>query len=185
MNLAHNYIKSLQKRELPEVNVGDVVRIHQKIQEGEKTRIQIFEGLVIAHKHGKEPGATITVRKVSNGIGIERIFPLAMPSIEKVEIIRQAKTRRSKLYYLRDKTARETRKKLRLQNVPPGEMEWIAEEPQKNEQESKEQLEEESQEQPEKEISEGENKEELKKDKEADQKEENQETKEGEKMEEK
>ena len=74
----------------------------------------MFEGIVIARKHGKGPNATITVRKISNGIGVERIFPIYMPNIEKFEIIRSSKVRRAKLYYLRGKSARETRKKTKL-----------------------------------------------------------------------
>lgn len=93
---------------------GDVVRVHQKIQEGEKSRIQVFEGIVLARKHGTEAGATFTVRKVSGGVGVERVFPLHSPNIERIEIVkRPARTRRAKLYYIREKAAREQRKKMR------------------------------------------------------------------------
>ncbi|MBI2669853.1 MAG: 50S ribosomal protein L19 [Candidatus Yanofskybacteria bacterium] len=98
----------------PDIRPGQTIKVHQKIQEGAKTRTQIFEGIVIARKHGKGLGATITVRKISNGIGVERIFPLHTPSVGKFEIVRTSKVRRAKLYYLRDKTARETRKKTKL-----------------------------------------------------------------------
>jgi len=87
---------------------GATVKIHEKIKEKsgkkgeEKERIQIFEGIILAQKHGNEKGATITVRKISNGVGVEKIFPIHSPVIEKIEIIKQAKVRQSKLYYLRD-----------------------------------------------------------------------------------
>ena len=89
---------------------GDTVRVVQKVKEGDKTRLQTFEGLVIARKHGKEAGGTFTVRKVSAGIGVERIYPIHSPNIEKIEIVRRAsRVRRAKLYYIREKAARETR----------------------------------------------------------------------------
>ena len=93
---------------------GVTVRVHQKIREGEKTRIQIFEGIIIARKHGYGPDATITVRKIAHGIGVERIYPLHTPSVEKFEVMKASKVRRAKLYYLRGKTARETRKKTKI-----------------------------------------------------------------------
>lgn len=98
----------------PDIRPGQTIKVHQKIIEGAKTRTQVFEGIVIARKHGKGPNATITVRKVSNGIGVERIFPLHIPSVSKFEVVKTSKVRRAKLYYLRSKTARETRKKTKL-----------------------------------------------------------------------
>src|SRR3972149_7979039 len=94
---------------------GDTLRIWSKIAEGKgKFRLQAFEGLVLARKHGvKNSGATFTVRKVSDGVGVERIFPLYSPMIDKIEIVRKARTRRSKLYYVRDKAAKEIRKKMK------------------------------------------------------------------------
>lgn len=94
------------KATLPELKPGLTVRIHQKIKElnskgEEKERIQYFEGIIIAKKHGKEAGGTITVRKVSDGIGVEKIFPLNLPTITKIEIKKEASVRRAKLYYLR------------------------------------------------------------------------------------
>lgn len=94
------------KKELPEIKPGMTVRVYQKIKElnikgEEKERTQYFEGMVIAKKHGKEVGATITVRKISDGVGVEKIFPLNLPTIEKIEIKKQAKVRRAKLYYLK------------------------------------------------------------------------------------
>ncbi len=105
--------KSVMNRKDMDIRAGDTVRVHLKIQEKGKTRIQMFEGLVLATKHGAEPGATFTVRKVSNSVGVERIFPLYSPMIEKIEIVKRSNMRRSKLYYLRAKTTRATRRKLR------------------------------------------------------------------------
>jgi large subunit ribosomal protein L19 len=99
------------------IKPGWTIRVNQRIKEGEKTRVQAFEGMVIAQKHGTEAGSTITVRKVSDGIGVEKIFPLYLPSIESVKVVRKAKVRRAKLYYLRDKTTKEIRKKLRTQKA--------------------------------------------------------------------
>ena len=98
---------------LKDLQVGWVVKVHQKIKEGEKTRVQAFEGTVIAKKHGNEAGGTITIRRVSGGIGIEKIFPLHLPSIEKVQVLKKPKVRRAKLYYLRDKSSREIKKKMK------------------------------------------------------------------------
>ena len=93
---------------------GDTVRVVQKVKEGDKTRLQTFEGLVIAKKHGKGITGTFTVRKVSAGIGVERIWPIHSPIIDKIEIVRRAtRVRRAKLYYIRDKAASETRRKMR------------------------------------------------------------------------
>lgn len=104
------------KKDLPNLRPGDFIRVHQKIKEGNKERIQIFEGLIIARKHGKEIGATITVRKIISGIGVEKIFPIHSPNIEKIEIIRSSKIRRAKLYYLREKSTKKIRKKLKKEN---------------------------------------------------------------------
>jgi len=113
------FINHQLKADLPDIRPGDTVRVHQKIpasapafaeattgkkatagkKEGE--RIQVFEGVVIARKHGKEAGATITVRKIISGIGTERIFPIYSPNIEKIEILKSGRVRRAKLYYLR------------------------------------------------------------------------------------
>lgn len=95
------------------VQPGDTVRVWQKIQEKGKTRLQAFEGLVLARKHGLEPGATFTVRRVSGGVGIEKIFPLYSPMIDKIEIVRRSKVRRAKLYYIREKVAKEIKRQMR------------------------------------------------------------------------
>lgn len=93
---------------------GDVVRVWNKIKEADgKTRLQAFEGMVLARKHGTEIGATFTVRRVASGVGVERVYPLFSPLIDKIEIVRHAKTRRSKLYYVRDKAIRDVRRKLK------------------------------------------------------------------------
>ena len=96
---------------MPEFSAGDVVKVYRKIKEGEKERIQMFEGLIIAVKGGQSSSPTITVRKVSNGIGVELIIPISSPSIEKIVKVKTAKVRRSKLYYLRGLTAKKSRMK--------------------------------------------------------------------------
>ena len=94
--------------------VGDTVRVHQKITEKDKTRIQIFEGVVLARKHGTEPGATFTVRRIdTDGIAVEKIFPLYAPMIDHIEVTRKTKTRRAKIYFLRGRTPKQLREKLR------------------------------------------------------------------------
>ena len=94
------------EKAIPELKPGMTVRVFQKIKElnikgEEKERVQVFEGMIIAKKHGEEKGGTITVRKVSGGVGVEKIFPLHLPTIEKIEIKRQARVRRAKLYFLK------------------------------------------------------------------------------------
>ncbi len=93
---------------------GDVVKVWNKIKETNgKVRLQAFEGIVLARKHGTEIGATFTVRKVASGVGVERIYPLFTDSIDKIEIIRHARTRKSKLYYVRDKAKKDVRRKMK------------------------------------------------------------------------
>ncbi len=127
------FIKSQLKTNLPDIRPGDTVRIYQKIpasakasagkKEEDKERTQTFEGVVIARKHGKEMGATIMVRKVISGVGVERIFPIHSPTLEKIEIMKKGKARRAKLYYLRE--AKGKRAKLKKK----GFAEVVAEEP--------------------------------------------------------
>lgn len=105
-------VNMTERKELG-VRPGDTVRVHQKIEDKGKTRVQVFEGLVLARKHGNEAGATFTVRKVVDGIGVEKIFPLYSPMIDKIEIIRRSKVRRAKLYYIREKVAREIKRQMR------------------------------------------------------------------------
>ena len=101
------------RNDLPAIHPGDTVKVHQKIKEGDKERVNVFEGLVLACKHGKGANGMFTVRKIVEGIGVERIFPLHSPRIANVEIVRRSKVRRAKLYYIRDKAAREVRRKMK------------------------------------------------------------------------
>ena len=94
-----------QLKEVPQVLVGDTVRVHVKVKEGARERIQVFEGTVIAKKHGGIE-ETITVRRLSYGVGVEKVFPVHSPSIEKIEMVRHGYVRRAKLYYLRDRVGK-------------------------------------------------------------------------------
>ncbi len=105
--------RSMLRADLPDMRPGDTVRVHQKIKEGDKERITQFEGVILARKHGTGITATVTVRKVLEGIGVERVFPLHLPTITKFEVVRHSKVRRAKLYYIRDKAAREVRKRMK------------------------------------------------------------------------
>jgi large subunit ribosomal protein L19 len=104
---------NIEERKKLVLQAGDTVRVHQKITEGDKSRIQIFEGLLIGRKHGNEAGGTFTVRKVIDGVGVERIFPFYSPNIDKIEVVRKSKTRRAKLYNVREKAAKEIRRKMK------------------------------------------------------------------------
>lgn len=103
---------NMAERKALDLRAGDTVRVHQKIQEKDKYRIQVFEGLVLARKHQGEAGGTFTVRKVASGVGMERIFPLYSPMIDKIEITKRAKVRRAKLYHIRKKAAKEISKEM-------------------------------------------------------------------------
>ena len=105
MDLMQSFTQKHLKAEPPVVTVGDTVRVHLKVKEGNRERIQIFEGTVIAKKHGGIE-ESFTVRRISYGIGVEKVFPLHAPSIEKVEVVRHGKVRRAKLYYLRDRVGK-------------------------------------------------------------------------------
>lgn len=102
-------IKALNKeqleKEVPQVQVGDTVRVHVKVKEGARERIQVFEGTVLAKKHGGIQ-ETVTVRRVSYGVGVEKTFPIHSPNVEKFEVVRRGKVRRAKLYYLRDRVGK-------------------------------------------------------------------------------
>ena len=101
------------KQEVPAFAVGDTVKVHVRIKEGDKSRIQVFEGTVIAKKHGGV-SETVTVRRVSYGVGVERTFPVNSPIIDKVEVVRKGKVRRAKLYYLRDRVGKAAKVKEQL-----------------------------------------------------------------------
>lgn len=106
MNALEQISKSSMKENVPEIHVGDTVKVHVRIQESaDKFRIQVFEGTVIAKKHGGI-SETFTVRRVAHGVGIERVFPVHSPSVDKVEIVRRGVVRRAKLYYLRDRVGK-------------------------------------------------------------------------------
>lgn len=118
------FLESFLKKDLPDIRAGDTIKVYQKIKDTlkkdksstgreDKERTQIFEGLVIARKHGKGITSTITVRKVISGIGVEKIFPIHSPTIEKIEIIKRARARRAKLYYLREAKGKRARLKKR------------------------------------------------------------------------
>ncbi len=111
--------QTLVKQGVPEIKAGDTVKVHQRVKEGEKTRIQVFEGVALAVKHGKGVNATFTVRKISQGIGVERIFPLHSPVIEKIEVVKHAKVRRAKLYYLRAAKGKKARLKAKALHLAP------------------------------------------------------------------
>ena len=105
MDLMRAFTEKYTKAEPPKVSVGDTVRVHLRVKEGNRERIQVFEGTVIAKKHGGIE-ESFTVRRISYGIGVEKVFPLHAPSVEKVEVVRKGKVRRAKLYYLRSRVGK-------------------------------------------------------------------------------
>ena len=113
MDLMQTFSEKYKKAEPPKVEVGDTVRVHIKVKEGNRERIQVFEGTVIAKKHGGIE-ETFTVRRVSYGVGVEKVFPVHAPSIEKIELVRHGKVRRAKLYYLRDRVGKSAKIKEKL-----------------------------------------------------------------------
>lgn len=104
---------NIDERKALDLRAGDTVKVWQKIVEKGKTRLQAFEGLVLARKHGKEAGATFTVRRVASGVGVEKIFPLFSPIIDRIEVLKRSKVRRAKLYHIRDKAAKEISRQMR------------------------------------------------------------------------
>ena len=113
MDLMQAFTEKYKKAEPPVVAVGDNVRVHLKVKEGNRERIQVFEGTVIAKKHGGIE-ETITVRRVSYGVGVEKIFPLHSPSIAEIQVVRHGKVRRAKLYYLRGRVGKGAKVKEKL-----------------------------------------------------------------------
>ena len=111
------FTKKSIRSDIPDIRAGDTIRLFQKIKEGDKERLQPFEGLVIARKHGRGETATVTVRKVAAGVGVERVFPLHSPTIEKIEVLKRSKVRRAKLYYIRGKAAKEVRKRMQQERT--------------------------------------------------------------------
>ena len=113
--MANRVISSvnIEERQGLDLRAGDTVKVWQKIQEKGKTRLQAFEGLVLARKHGKEAGATFTVRRVASGVGVEKIFPLYSPIIDKIEVLKRSQVRRAKLYHIREKAAKEVSRQMR------------------------------------------------------------------------
>jgi large subunit ribosomal protein L19 len=110
---------NVEERKKLDIRSGDTIKVTQKIKERDKktnkfkTRLQVFEGLCLAVKHGREAGATFTVRKTASGVGVERIFPIYSPMIDKIEVVKRSKVRRSKLYHIRDKATKEIRRQMR------------------------------------------------------------------------
>jgi len=108
MDLMREVTQEYLKSDTPEFRSGDTVKVHVRLKEGEKERIQIFEGLVIAKKHGGI-SETFTVRKISSGVGVERVFPIHAPSVAKIEVVRHGRIRRAKLYYIRNRRGKAAR----------------------------------------------------------------------------
>ena len=113
MDLIKAFTSEQLKKEIPTIRIGDTIRVHNKIKEGTRERIQLFEGTVIA-KHGGGISETFTVRRVAYGCGVEKTFPIHSPNVEKVEVIRQGKVRRAKLYYLRDRVGKASKVKEKI-----------------------------------------------------------------------
>ena len=105
MDLIQAFTNEQLKKEVPVINIGDTIRVHNRIKEGNRERIQMFEGTVIA-KHGGGISETFTVRRVSYGVGVEKTFPIHSPNVDKIVVFREAKVRRAKLYYLRDRVGK-------------------------------------------------------------------------------
>lgn len=112
----------IETRKNLDLQTGDTVRVSQKIQDKGKTRLQVFEGFILSRNHGQEAGATFTVRKVVDGVGVERVFPLYSPLIDKIQVTKRSKTRRAKLYFVRRKAVKEVNRRMKMQMVNVGAM---------------------------------------------------------------
>lgn len=118
MNTVFSVAKNkIKENSYPPFRVGDKVRVHRRVKEGNKERIQIIEGEIIAHKHGRQPGATITVRRVTLGVAVELVLPLSSPFTEKIKIVKRQKVRRAKLYYLRQSKGKKGRLKENIEET--------------------------------------------------------------------
>ena len=113
MDAIKNLVASNLKESVPAIEIGSTVKVHVKIREGERERIQVFEGTIIAKK-GSGISSTFTVRRVAYGVGVERVFPVHSPNVAKVEVVRNGKVRRSKLYYLRDRVGKSAKVKEKI-----------------------------------------------------------------------
>lgn len=113
MNIIESITQSQIRTDLPALVVGDTVKVHVKVKEGTRERIQVFEGTIISKKHGGI-SETITVRRISYGVGVEKVFPVNSPNISKIEVVRKGKVRRAKLYYLRDRVGKAAKVKERI-----------------------------------------------------------------------
>jgi large subunit ribosomal protein L19 len=117
IKLVERELTADRRESLPNFNAGDTINVHVKIKEGSKERIQLFQGVVVQRRNSGSVGETFTVRKISNGIGVERIFPLLSPSIEKIEVIRKGVVRRARLFYLRGLSGKAARIKEKMRVV--------------------------------------------------------------------
>ena len=113
MDILSAITKEQLRSDLPELKIGDTVKVHIKVKEGTRERIQVYEGTIIAKKHAGI-AQTVTVRRLSYGVGVEKIFPVNSPNIDKIEVVRKGKVRRAKLYYLRDRVGKAAKVKERI-----------------------------------------------------------------------
>lgn len=137
-NLIIDYQKQYEKKNIAKIKPGDIIRVHQKITEGGKSRIQIFEGIILRVRGGKSLDGTFTVRKISFGVGVEKVFPLHLPSIVKIEKIKSIKVRKSRLYYLRNLTDKQIRRQGELKDFETWEEPVAKEEEEKLQKEKEE-----------------------------------------------